>query len=71
MQWLSKRAMEMISLRVGSLRNLVTAAENANSSGQLDVTLLLDTSRKWGAALEIWPEVLAESNSLDSGDLDD
>jgi len=53
MQWLSKRAMEMISLRVGSLRNLVTAAENANSSGQLDVTLLLDTSRKWGAALEI------------------
>ena len=66
-----RRAMEMISLRVNSIRNLVSAVENAVSTGQLDTSLLLDAGSKWSAALAIWPEVLAEANSFDTGDLDD
>ena len=63
--------MEMISLRENSIRNLVSAVENAVSTGQIDTSLLLDAGSKWSAALAIWPEVLAEANSFNTGDLDD
>ena len=66
-----RRAMEMISLRENSIRNLVSAVENAVSTGQIDTSLLLDAGSKWSAALAIWPEILAEANSFNTGDLDD
>ena len=62
---------EMIDLRVSSTRNLVSAAQNATATGRLDTTLLLDAGRKWSQALDIWPEVLAEANSFNTGDLND
>jgi hypothetical protein len=66
-----QRTLEMISLRVSSTRNLVSAAEGAVTTGQLDTSLLLDAGRKWGAALEMWSEVLAEANTFNAGDQGD
>ena len=66
-----QRTLEMISLRVSSTRNLVSAAEGAVATGQLDTSLLLDAGRKWGAALAMWSEVLAEANSFNYGELKD
>lgn len=64
-----QRTLEMINLRVSSLKALVTAEESAAISGRLDLFLISEAGRNWAEALVIWPEVLANANSFNAGDL--
>jgi hypothetical protein len=64
-------ALLMINLRAESLGGLVAAGEAAARFGQLDPVSLSEAGTQWAAALELWPEVLADANSFNAGDLDD
>ena len=66
-----KRTLKMINLRISSLKALVAAEESASVSSRLDPFLIAEAGRNWAEALEIWPEVLADANSFNAGDLDD
>ncbi len=64
-------ALLMISLRAESLAGLVSAGETSARFGQLYPVSLSEAGAQWAAALELWPEVLADANSFNAGDLDD
>ena len=64
-------ALLMINLRLESLAGLVTAADSAAEIVQLNPILLSEAGAQWAAALELWPKVLANTNSFDAGDLDE
>ena len=61
----------MINLRLESLAGLVIAADSAGEIGQLNPILLSEAGTQWAAALELWPKVLANTNSFDAADLDE
>ena len=62
-------ALLMINFKLESLAHLVTVADSAAEIGQLNPILLSETSAQWAAALELWPKVLANTNSFDAADL--